>query len=1191
MKITIDSIKKTALLAVGLFLNVLSANADDVQKSIDFNYLRTPEAAAFKKYGEESVNEYTGTADISVPLYTIKCKDIEIPLVLRYDASGIKVEQEASWVGLGWNLMVGGCINYVCAGGHDMYGAPNVDNKVWTEYLTSEFSKWNYGESIKTYDYNPNFLTDKTLKQFDSWVYRNRTMYYTYDSKDKFNWMGTRPLKGFVESYVDVFFNNGMKEYIDYGYGERDFYSVNVMGKSFMFFIDPFTLNVFNIGKAGEDFVVNPNYESSPKTGIGNQPDVCGWTIKDSDGYIYYFAVKDTYMWENRTLQKYSTCWYLTKIQTPVGEIVEFKYDSITKPGREILAESVKIPFVHDWGTSCCKDVADQLRTAYVYPIQTENHGMPTTCHYLTKITTGNQTVTFSTSKSSLNNGKKLNSIKVNSYDGATIKTINFSYDSIAPSNIGGNYAPHDQSIKSQYRLKLNNVKEIASGETLTTSFSYNETKLPSKRSYAQDYWGYYNGKENKTMIPAPQSFMSSWYTEKLSEYRGIGGANRNSDENCMQAAILNKIVYPTGGYTIYNYEPNSCVVSRSESDRPNYDISVQKEFHYYPNVSAGASTVYNPPYNFTLDEELDFTLSVKCKGDAIEGKSFHVIIVNGSSQKVIPVTYKDQTKKVVLQDKLPAGAYQLMIGAPSSGSKEYGIICILYGDYKSKTSKIFTKTVGGLRVKKISNYDSDDNLLNYTEYEYSGGILLNRIETIDFMKMFNGNPKPGKDSYWNISHYIDVYTINSGHPHMPEFFASCNPGIVGYSKVTKNKFNANGSLEKCVVTSYKNLEPIKMRDPETGSNIDHYTTLNNGAILSQEIYNASGDIVATTKNNYVVDNEYYYATNIVAKQKYINIPGGSSVPYYEYQDRYDKTGAVTREKVTSYAQLGAYDIMRYPYILSRVKLTKTSTTEYCSNGKTILRTKDYSYNPVNHQVSQIDENTSLTNRIQRTKIKYTVDDSKHTSIVNNRHRLNGVVETQKILVENGNENRISTQRTDYNDGTFVFALPNSYSTSVGNAPLETRATYTYDNDRNVRSVTIDGKETVYIWSYNSQYPIAKIEGLSFEEILSAIGQIEDSQYPKEMPITERGRTEISKIMRETDTKKISTFITTIRKKVNELGGYVSTYTYKPLVGITSETLPNGMKTTYEYDSFGRLIQILDHNGKVISKNEYNYKK
>ena len=127
----IKSVKKAVLLAGCMFSCILSASADNVQESLNLDYFRTPEAAAFKKYGEESVNEYTGTADISVPLYTIKCKDVEIPLVLRYDASGIKVEQEASWVGLGWNLMVGGCINYVCAGSHDMYHSQNFYNNVF----------------------------------------------------------------------------------------------------------------------------------------------------------------------------------------------------------------------------------------------------------------------------------------------------------------------------------------------------------------------------------------------------------------------------------------------------------------------------------------------------------------------------------------------------------------------------------------------------------------------------------------------------------------------------------------------------------------------------------------------------------------------------------------------------------------------------------------------------------------------------------------------------------------------------------------------------------------------------------------------------------------------------------------------------------------------------------------------------
>ena len=54
--------------------------------------------------------------------------------------------------------------------------------------------------------------------------------------------------------------------------------------------------------------------------------------------------------------------------------------------------------------------------------------------------------------------------------------------------------------------------------------------------------------------------------------------------------------------------------------------------------------------------------------------------------------------------------------------------------------------------------------------------------------------------------------------------------------------------------------------------------------------------------------------------------------------------------------------------------------------------------------------------------------------------------------------------------------------------------------------------------------------------------------------------------------------------------GLVTTYTYKPLVGIITKTAPNGLTTTYEYDSFNRLYQVMDHDGKVISRYEYNFK-
>ncbi|WP_428142489.1 hypothetical protein [Chryseobacterium jejuense] len=73
----------------------------------------SPESAQLAKYIETPVAYTNGIPEISIPLFNLKDKDINIPVSLNYHAGGIKVEEIASEVGLGWSLNVGGQISRI----------------------------------------------------------------------------------------------------------------------------------------------------------------------------------------------------------------------------------------------------------------------------------------------------------------------------------------------------------------------------------------------------------------------------------------------------------------------------------------------------------------------------------------------------------------------------------------------------------------------------------------------------------------------------------------------------------------------------------------------------------------------------------------------------------------------------------------------------------------------------------------------------------------------------------------------------------------------------------------------------------------------------------------------------------------------------------------------------------------------
>ncbi len=101
------------ILLLGLLLPVhgLEAQTGSLRVTVP-----SPTAASLGKFGDVPVNLYTGIPDISIPLFTVKGRTLELPIVLRYHAGGIRVEEIAAWAGLGWSLEAGGVVTRTVRG-------------------------------------------------------------------------------------------------------------------------------------------------------------------------------------------------------------------------------------------------------------------------------------------------------------------------------------------------------------------------------------------------------------------------------------------------------------------------------------------------------------------------------------------------------------------------------------------------------------------------------------------------------------------------------------------------------------------------------------------------------------------------------------------------------------------------------------------------------------------------------------------------------------------------------------------------------------------------------------------------------------------------------------------------------------------------------------------------------------------
>ena len=1104
----------------------------------------SPNAASLAIQAEVKVSEYTGIPSINIPIYTIKAGDITLPILLNYYASGIKVEQEASFVGLGWSLSFGGCITRQIRG---------LDDFIPGGYASSdEFPLSGALSNV--------FTTPETSNEINelSELLSNCEI-------------------GSEDPEPDIFYYN---------------FNGNV-GKLIFERQSSTILSGKTTNQSAMDFL----YDLTRKT----------WEVTDVFGLKYYFGTGETIKNYSCTGDYFSdaecytspnngvpiiNAWYIDSIKSPNGFLVKFEYDDNTY---RTMTQFQYAEYSHIYITNPEYVKSHGNISEYTRSRQEINDV------YLKKITFPNGKIIFNTSERLDMKGKTVNDLQpqklesIDIYSGEElIKTFDFSYS----------YFNQSSGTSNRMRLKLDSITESDGTSLLPPyKFIYNTTSLPSKTSFSRDYWGYYNGKDNsdieeytyydleahnnnlivrdqrntsavgKTLIPRIE------FTGRQKSY--LDGADREPNKNYVQAGILKKIKYPTGGSTEYSYESN--YYSTEWRDEQDYQVKrKQRMITFFDDDEAQTL-----PFSLNNKTMVFFDYRFHDKSYSIPNTHASAIAVvkNSSGNEVITFKPTPENGDRIFETQvcvyLPAGDYEIYVYCPDDPEDANQIIVTYY-----VTTFNVPRIGSGVRISKLINYDENGYVANIEEYNYENDDGYTTGKSMSLLKhSYNDsylysscspyNTIPNTDiggvqyaSFSDVVNYFGTYNVitRASLSNVP-LGSSAQGSWIGYDRVTKHLKTLDGKSNGKIVYYFQN-QPESIPDhfsPGLPAEVHH----DNGNLLRKEICDSSSNLVQLKMFNYKLDSSTYsYQRGLKLYSPWII-------------------------KGTTLANSGCLTHALYNIKLEWRNLVSDSTNIYSSDGSKKYTTVVNKYDYDNSEHKLLTKKTTVDSKGDsiKTAYRYPVDiGSDVYSSMTTLNMLNYPIE--QTISRNGSIT--GSKLTTYKSGGGSY-VPDEVYLLEATSPLPSFTDFTgsvstkdtaygnpeiefldYDSKGNLlKSKGSNGIFTYYLWAYNGQYPIAKIESTN-----ASLG-VNSIQTSINSSLTLSGSD--SKTAIDTDIANIKTAIASISD------GFVAIYTYKPLVGMTSETDPAGRTTYYEYDDFGRLKYVRDQNGNIIKRHEYRY--
>lgn len=1130
----------------------------------------SPEAGSMKQYGEIPVNMSAGQMSFQVPIFDIPIRGgYSWPVHLNYRYAGLILEAKPSIAGLGWLLSGGGVVT------REVRGIP---------------------------DGNPRGIYGTEHGDLITPIVQGN--YITYDEALEV-----------VGGTADT---------------ELDRYNVSVGGVSFAFKIDS---NNNPIYLSEHNYTVT--FPNPTPTYVNNKfyaDEIASFTVKDDQGIEYLFDeveinepkgldLAPTYS-ETAGPFGYFSSWQLSKVTFPNGQIITLGYADDLLLNYDYSANGYKnidAPFVTQVG-SCsdlqnATDYQETVRLTHIERKLLDNITFPT----------GSIEMVIDSSTTR----KLYDKIRVKDSGGAIIDEFDLTFDGSRDVLI-----EVDKDGFFYYEFEYNNVGAVP--DFLDDA---------NDRPYAMDFWGFYNQRGNNYMVDIPQSSISA--DKRPNEFASKMGAltrikyptGGHSDIQYVQNKVK-KLVSEVDDETftpnrqiwlkletdnVASASPTKSVTFTYTFDDPTIALVSHKLEGYGDNsdINAIISTTCTPSPN--PQEYYDAAPYLRGLGNPVPEFCVNLSqFINPGGQGGGPTIYNENSEGHI---KIKPGTYTFSISAAKNNEVSAisrGEILVQFYDPPDTSGggdPYIDAAIGGIRVNSITHVDNHGSVTKQL-YDYTGddglstGVELARgqneyqVGVLYDCWIDDTGTTTGIRYFFNRMNYLSSYynpvNLNSGVPvfyerviqypkrELVELFNDGPPFYIypypqdqnpdgslifteiGGSGNTTNftedyRFTYGYTLNEFELPDY-NFGQIYYPFPPQGDDLSigrPKQTITYAYDQDSTSYDLRKDALVTYLDKEVnpISENHPYNVKCAPERLYINALQAGVGLNLDYSNG-KIPPLVDGSNNEDYFHMFVYRDADRNFIPGVV-----TDYSYSQEGEEVETVTTNSYDS-DFQLKETEVTDSKGNTIKQV-FYYPYDLPEYIAMVNDN-------QIAKVVKREVKENNILNQTVKINftsvSGDYK---PNRLEGAKGAGSLEDRLFYEYDGLGNVKeyysgthntggggpSPVVKLNVVSFIWGYDKRLPVAKIDGVAYDELPSSL---------------------VTDIQNETNEAQLIIKLQQLRDDPALAGGLVTTYTYDPWVGVTSETDPRGYTIYYEYDAQDRLERIRDEDNNILQEFSYN---